>query len=464
MAVWRLQIRTGANNSIYLGDYCLKNNIIAMGWVINKSIYAERAAASKDWNVYYKQAIAEYGVDGFGSVIRLHEDLRENDLIWMRVNGIYYIGRITADSHHVFDISDEATKMDAGNQYTNIHWYKASSYADEDTVPGAVNTAFIKGSTLQRIRKPGVEEFSQMLYNQIRDVSQDPFSYPIPKTMTLCQDYFYSLLQPSDVEDLLCMWLYKEKGYICIPSTNKISTQKYECVLVDPNASSSKHIYIQVKNGDVSLDANDYADLPGEVYLLTTKGQITNLDKNKNPNVHKAEPKALYDFAVSQENNSIIPESIMRWISYLAAADNAKSSAGVKGIMFDTNRSYSDTDENDMLKAHHIAAYGNSARYIKSFNKDDYALFYSKGRGVIAIGRIISDHAMSEGKDDLYQDVEMIVPDKPLPDSKDYKALSPMEIKKLLNRGFYFASTIKTPYLTEAQVHTLIDALKKEYE
>ena len=54
MAVWRLQIRTGANNSIYLGDYCLKNNIIAMGWVINKSIYAERAAASKDWNVYYK--------------------------------------------------------------------------------------------------------------------------------------------------------------------------------------------------------------------------------------------------------------------------------------------------------------------------------------------------------------------------------------------------------------------------
>ena len=102
------------------------------------------------------------------------------------------------------------------------------------------------GSTIQRIKKNGVEEYSQMLYNRVHDSALDLFNYPDP-ALSLCEKHFYSLLQAEDVEDLLALWLYDTKGYVCIPSTNKIATPKYECVLVDPNDLNRKHIYIQVK-------------------------------------------------------------------------------------------------------------------------------------------------------------------------------------------------------------------------
>ena len=57
------------------------------------------------------------------------------------------------------------------------------------------------------------------------------------------------------------MWLYKTKGYIVIPSTNKRGTELYECVLIDPKAEDFKHIYIQVKKGDVEIDASNYSEL-----------------------------------------------------------------------------------------------------------------------------------------------------------------------------------------------------------
>ena len=41
--------------------------------------------------------------------------------------------------------------------------------------------------------------------------------------------------------------------------------------------------------------------------------------------------------------------------------------------------------------------------------------------------------------------------------------LSPNEIKTILKRNFYWASTIKTPFLTGAQVEMLIRELKKKH-
>lgn len=78
-------------------------------------------------------------------------------------------------------------------------------------------------------------------------------------------------------DDLLCMWLYHKYGYICIPSTNKLSTQLYECVLLDPK--TGEHIYIQVKNGNVEINADDYEQLQGDTWFLTTKGRVINAEK-----------------------------------------------------------------------------------------------------------------------------------------------------------------------------------------
>lgn len=454
MAVWRLQVNTGETN---VADYCLKNHVAAMGWSLDRLSQAERAGIHT-FSDYCDLARTQYKT--FDSVCRMVEDVKEGDLLWMRSRneGKYYIARVKANS--VWRFHEDAVQIDAANQLTNIDWYPATEKADEESVPGAVATAFIMGSTIQRIRKSGVEEYSQMLYNRVHDSALDDFSYPDP-ALSLCEKHFYSLLQPEDVEDLLALWLYDTKGYVCIPSTNKIATPKYECVLIDPHDQNRKHIYIQVKKGNVDLDTGEYADLNGEVYLLTTEGKVK--DPQKYANVNVVEPTVIYEFAINPDKSHIIPENVLYWVKFLTEIENSRLKfSACKGIMFDTNISYSNTNEYEMISGNKISAYGDARRYIDSFRKNDYALFYSKGRGIIAIGRIISE-LPSEIGDEKNHSVKMIVPEKFDGDVKALPALSPYEIKTILKRNFYWASTIKTPFLTGTQVEALVRELQKKY-
>ena len=66
------------------------------------------------------------------------------------------------------------------------------------------------------------------------------------------------VLSPNDCEDLVCLYLYDRKGYVTIPSTNKIATELYEYVLVNPE--NGMLAYPQVKK-ECSLDFNNYVDL-----------------------------------------------------------------------------------------------------------------------------------------------------------------------------------------------------------
>ena len=428
-----------------------------MGWSLDDIPENERDTI-KTFEDYDK--LAEVRYKNYSSVERLYYEVKENDIIWMRSSskGKYYFGRVKADSEWVFN--RDAISLDAANQRINIDWYPATDMADEESVPGAVATAFIMGSTLQRIKKAGVEAYSQLLFNRVHDRSKDPYMYPNPD-LALTEPYFYSLLQPEDVEDLLALWLYDTKGYVCIPSTNKIATPKYECVLLDPSDTNRKHIYIQVKKGNVDLDTDDYCDLRGETYLLTTEGVVKN--DGKYANIISVNPSDIFQFAIDPDKAHIIPENVLYWVKFLTDVENARMSQDAcKGIMLDTNLSYSDTNEYEMLSQSKIAAYGDAKRYINSFTKGDYALFYSKGRGIIAIGKIASDTPL-DIEDERYHNVEMIVPKLFGGDTKGLKALSPSEIKTVLNKNFYWASTIKTPFLNKAQSEILIKALEEKY-
>ena len=133
--------------------------------------------------------------------------------------------------------------------------------------------------------------------------------------MKLTQANFYSLLQAKDVEDSLCLWLYAKRGYFCIPSSNKLSTQLYECVLIDP-AIKDKRIYIQIKKGERSLDSKDFSELNGEVYLLSTDGKVS-IDSIDQDRIFSEDSKELFEFAVNAANEAYIPEGIRLWIQLL---------------------------------------------------------------------------------------------------------------------------------------------------
>lgn len=301
--IWRIQTNTSRGD---ISQYCLDYNIAAVGW----SLFGEDRAKlnNLNWVDYCKYADSKYKYD---NVKRLHE-VNENDIIWMRSSGVYYMARVKDSSKWFFNNTEEAVEKDACNQLSDIEW---EEIGDESEVPGALTTAFIRGSTLQRIHMNGIRKYSELKYNK---------NHPSKKIyntagIELTAEHFYSLISPTDCEDLLSMWLYstKNKNYVCIPSTNKISTEKYEFVLLD--SETGKHIYIQVKNGNVDLDADDYYPLINRTenvfYLLTTRGKVKNAEKYPN-RIFSVDPNVLFDFACNEDNKNIIPPNIKDWIKF----------------------------------------------------------------------------------------------------------------------------------------------------
>ena len=73
----------------------------------------------------------------------------------------------------------------------------------------------------------------------------------------------------------------------------------------------------------------------------------------------------------------------------------------------------------------------------------------------------MSDNLIEIG-DEKHHKVEMMVPERFDGDVSALPSLAPNEIKAILDRNFYWASTIKTPFLTGSQVEILIRELKKK--
>lgn len=303
MAVWRLQTNTAGGK---IADYCIKNNVAALGWSLKEICQSDREQIGKDFKTYCKYAETQYSQ--FVSAKTLaSKKIKCDDLIWMRNKGKYYIARVSEKSEWLFNASLDATEHDASNQLTEIVWHELKNEGDESCVPGAVSTSFIKGKTVQRIHKEGINDYSQFIYNEITNSNH----YKIKLEAT--ESKFYSLLTPNDCEDLLYFWLYKKYGYICVPSSNKVSTPLYEFVLLDP--LTEKHIYIQVKKGDTVIDANDYASLDGDVYLLSTSGKILHIEDYKN--MFEVNPTTLYEFAMNPNSRKVLSKSIKKWIECL---------------------------------------------------------------------------------------------------------------------------------------------------
>lgn len=349
-----------------------------------------------------------------------------------------------------FDNSNTARNYDACNTITNVDWIKIG---DEGEVPGALTTAFIRGKTLQKINKEGVIKYSQIIYNQ---KSNDDFKYNI--NIELNQDTFYNLISPSDCEDLLYFWLYsKHNNYACIPSTNKIATQKYEFVIMD--TEMEKHIYIQVKNGNVDIDADDYASLVeetnNEVYLLSTKGKIKHIEKYNN--IHSVDAKTLFEFACDEANSNYIPPNIDYWMQFAGGTANGTE---IKGIMIDTNN---DECERHMLNRGVIAAWGTPKKYIQSFNKNDIVLFYKKKYGIIAMGKILSGNIIKI-ENGYEMEIEWLVKAKIDQRDGEYVSIYPSTIKNELHKSFYFASTRKVPFLSLQESKRIAKLLKEAQE
>ena len=268
---------------------------------VNIKSYEDYEKLIKKWKVYDGKSYVP------ATVRKLYWEVKPDDLVWIRYKGIYYLGRVGDTSQWVFD--KDNLQKDAAIQRTDIEWLEVG---DESTVPGFVATAFIKGRTLQRINSEAVQIFSQHYYNT--KIGKEHYQ---GLAIEANPEKFYDLLSPTDCEDLVCAYLSYVYKYIVIPSTNKKSTELYECILLDPEDRS--HAYIQVKKGNVDIDANDFKHLQGKVFLFTSEGTVKNLDSN-NENIKCISPEELFKFAMSDAATNIVSDSISYWTEYMRKA------------------------------------------------------------------------------------------------------------------------------------------------
>lgn len=446
--IWVLKTTTSGGR---IAKPCIEKNVAAVGWSINESDKMIEKVYSFD--DYIDKASLLY--DDLSKVRALVTKVKVNDLIWIRDpdEGYYYVGRRVESSTWKYSMDVNDIKLDMQNQLTNIIWYKVG---DESDVPGIITCQFHRrGQTLYSINdgRESAVRYSTKIYNEL---CKD--SIYNCKEIKYDKDNFFYMLSSDEVEDLIYFYLYDKNGYIVVPSSNKIGTPNYEYVLLDTK-NPEKRVYVQSKNGVIELNADNYIGLANDQneFYLFTRGNVVG---KGNKNIVRITDEELFNWL--QNENIIVSEAIRNWLRFLSKEE---INSQYKGIMFDTNKTYYENDEMKMLKQSKVWAKGNPKRYVKSFNIGDYVLYYSKGDGIIAIGRIVDDEIETIEDDGLARKVEILVPEKKYIDYISKKeCIYPSEIKELLKKNFYFASTIKSPYLNENEVKILIEVLENKYK
>ena len=252
ITVWRVNILPDSAPGVDAFDYCKRNKIIGIGWPLPPNQKAN------DFNDYAKKRRAAYGDDGsFTRAINAIGRMKPNDLVWTRQDGIYYLCRITSSWRYID--SPESRDADIANVVDVDDFIKVGVL---DKVPGKVKKSMDISATAQRIN--GIASITANIYNML---TKSNFYSVINKFNV---DVF-DILSAEATEEIVCLYLQIEKGYVVYTSTCKKSTAKYECVMV--NKDNGSKCYPQVKTGSISLNRDDYSSFASnndKVYLFAT--------------------------------------------------------------------------------------------------------------------------------------------------------------------------------------------------
>jgi hypothetical protein len=130
----------------------------------------------------------------------------------------------------------------------------------------------------------------------------------------------------------------------------------------------------------------------------------------------------------------------------------------LKGVLFDTNRTYTPNSIWYMCDNDRVAAFGDQQHIVSYLGKGDIVFLYHKWEGVVAAGKIQAGVKVDVKEDAQFRDVEWLT-SKPTQAVVPIPAMTAAQIKAVLHRNFFWARTIKTPYLSKTQAENLLAAL-----
>ena len=132
------------------------------------------------------------------------------------------------------------------------------------------------------------------------------------------------------------------------------------------------------------------------------------------------------------------------------------------GILFDTNRTYSEKAVWYMIHNLRVAAFGDSRRFAGYLKPGDIVFLSHRGQGIIAAGRVKKGKVKEDKREEAwYRDIEFLTP---LPtkgsDGHPERAMPFAQVSQIVNKKFFHAATIKKPYLSQHEADLLVEALK----
>jgi len=294
--VWRIHNKPDFSKSKgYTKDdliqFCMTEGIIGVGWSKITTRVDSKDAINKEAKEQYTYR-ATAGLKAVNAMC----SMQVNDLIWTRVDGIYFLCKVTGlwvnskpeGKHYDFDVSN----------YVNVEWLRVGR---EDEIPGHVISSFRPAAAVQNVKN--VEEISKYIWNQ----SKGSNDYDINNEGRNIWD----ALSDKDIEEIVLLYLQIEKGYYIFTQSLKNTTKKYECTMINKNGELA---FPQVKSGSVPLAADDYEDAlqddkNAQIFLFTV---CEDYDRNSKPNIHYLTKKEIEDFM--KQNKKVLPKLTKRWL------------------------------------------------------------------------------------------------------------------------------------------------------
>ena len=142
--------------------------------------------------------------------------------------------------------------------------------------------------------------------------------------------------------------------------------------------------------------------------------------------------------------------------------DRHKNPSDTKGVLFDTNRSWDEESIWYMMENSRVAAFGDAKRFIEYVYTDDIVFFSHKWDGLVAAAIVNKGDTKAPDANTLYRDVTFITP-TPKKGEK-IKAMPFKKVSEITGKSFFWARTIKVPYLSKEEAENLANELKSYLE
>lgn len=142
--------------------------------------------------------------------------------------------------------------------------------------------------------------------------------------------------------------------------------------------------------------------------------------------------------------------------------DKHKNPAHSKGVLFDTNRSWDEENIWYMLENNRVAAFGDAKRFVDYVNPGDIVFLSHRWIGLVAAARVKAGNVRSPDSETKYRDIEFITP---VPQRGNEIVGMPFRrVSEITGKKFFWARTIKVPYLTKDEAEHLAQELRTYLE